>query len=141
MKMKGDWLGFYEYGEGYLLPYFGERVNFRLSLTDTEESFEGTCIQDDSKFSIKEISKISGFVEDRIISFTNTYANYSEIDEESMEPKFKIIEGQEYQVNYSGHYDERFDCFYGFWEIQYHNLEYEPQIFGGIWKMKKETTT
>ena len=77
MKMKGDWLGFYEYGEGYLLPYFGERVNYRLSLIDTEEGFEGTCIEDDSKFSIKEISKISGFVEEGMISFANTCLLYT----------------------------------------------------------------
>ena len=139
MKMEGDWIGFYEYGAGYLLPYFGQRVNFRLSLTDTEDGFEGTSIEDDSKFAIKEISKISGFVEEGMISFANTYANYYGIDEESMELKIEI-EGKEYQVNYSGHYDEKFDCFYGSWEIQYHDLEYEVQVSSGIWKMEKETT-
>ena len=141
MKMQGNWIGFYEYGEGYSLPHFGERVKFRFSLEDTENGFEGKCIEDDSEISIKEISEVSGFIEDGMISFVNTYSNRYEIDEENIQPRNKIIEGKEYSVNYSGLYDERFDCFYGVWEIDYKDSELTDFFTGGIWKMKKDITS
>ena len=34
MNLTGKWQGFYEYGSGYDLPYFGQRVNIIASITD-----------------------------------------------------------------------------------------------------------
>lgn len=45
MNIKGDWRGYYEYGVGYLLPLFGERSDFEITLDGPNESFTDTSTE------------------------------------------------------------------------------------------------
>ena len=46
MNLSGNWQGFYEYGSGYELPYFGQRVNIKACITDVNGSFTGEIEED-----------------------------------------------------------------------------------------------
>ena len=64
MNVTGNWQGFYEYGSGYDLPYFGQRVHIKASITDVNGSFTGEIEEDGSVFSVKLETIINGFIED-----------------------------------------------------------------------------
>ena len=42
MDLSGAWKGYYEYGEGYYLPYFGERVKIEVVLSQSTNKIKGT---------------------------------------------------------------------------------------------------
>ena len=69
MNLTGNWQGFYEYGSGYDLPHFGQRVNIKASIIDINGSFTGEIKEDSSVFSTKLEATIKGFVEADFISF------------------------------------------------------------------------
>lgn len=138
MKIKGNWKGYYEYGQGYQLPEFGERVSMQISLEEIEDGFEGECIEEKSEYSIHENSKISGFVEDGMVSFNKKYENTYEIQEDG---EVKIIDGKELEINYYGNYDSKYDCMIGIWEIESQEFEQNGEtviaIMGGIWRLDR----
>ena len=69
MNLSGEWEGYYEYGIGYYLPYFGERVKLYISLEDLNEGLTGKCSEEESEFSVPSIASIKGFHEEEYISF------------------------------------------------------------------------
>ena len=52
MNLTGNWQGFYEYGLGYELPFFGQRVKINAMITDVNGSFTGEIEEEISEFSV-----------------------------------------------------------------------------------------
>ncbi len=61
MSLTGKWSGYYEYGLGYSLPEFGERVDFQLDITEIDGTIHGKIEEGSSSLAVKEESRIEGF--------------------------------------------------------------------------------
>ena len=73
MNLIDNWEGYYEYGEGYTLPQFGERINILVNLQGTNDSFIGTVKEEKSDYSVPADATIKGFSENEFISFIKKY--------------------------------------------------------------------
>lgn len=137
MNLTGNWQGFYEYGSGYNLPYFGQRVNINALITDINGSFTGEIEEDDSIFSTKLDAKIKGFVEDGFISFVKQYSKYPIISDEYTNI---IYENAILEIEYEGVVDEINNSIYGNWYImEKKNNQIDNYVIAsqGIWLLTK----
>ena len=141
MRIHGKWLGFYELGLGYPLPFFGERVEFEAIIEGDFEKFKGEIKEVASPYSIDETSTLSGFYENGLISFVKTYQNCPSLIEVNGELLSEIKSGKPLEITYNGEYDENYNSFYGIWEIliqeEIHG-EWVENAGEGIWVMKKK---
>ena len=48
MELKGHWEGYYQYGAGYTLPYFGQRVKMTVSFEGTNDRFKGSIEEEET---------------------------------------------------------------------------------------------
>ena len=139
MILEGKWKGYYAYGQGYPPPYFGERVAMEVILKgDDDDGFEGIASEEESPISIPDESKISGFMQEDMISFVKTYPNYYQLNEDR---EYGVQEGKEMELRNHGYYDEKYACFFGFWELEvevFDNIMGPSQvIYGGTWKLER----
>lgn len=134
----GTWKGFYEYGSGYPIPYFAERVEIEMQLNGDNDKFTGNCIEFESEISDNMQSEIFGFVDDEYISFRKIYQDTFTIENNGEITKQL---NKESVVFYSGNYDIKTDCIFGFWEYsaEENGLEDDEMFanFGGIWKCNR----
>jgi hypothetical protein len=138
MNLTGNWQGFYEYGSGYDLPYFGQRVNIKATITDSNGSFTGEIGEDGSVFSVKLDATIKGFVEDNFISFVKKYPKYPRIADDYSTNQ--IYEDKILEIEHEGFVDKKNNSIYGNWFIietfkdEYGIFENKIQ---GIWLLTK----
>lgn len=129
MDLSGNWQGFYEYGLGYELPFFGQRVKIKAAITDVNGSFTGEIEEDNSEFSVQLKSSIKGFVEDDFISFVKKYSNPNSEENDLLE------------VEYEGFIDEENQSIYGSWLIKEvmtdENLGTFDYTTEGIWLLSR----
>ena len=137
MNLTGKWQGFYEYGSGYDLPYFGQRVNIIASITDVNGSFTGEIEEDGSVFSVKLEATIQGFIEDGFISFVKKNPKTPIIVEHSTTINY---ESGSLEIEHEGIVDAQNNSIYGNWFI----IETITDEFGtfenssqGIWLLTK----
>ena len=137
MNLTGNWQGFYEYGSGYDLPHFGQRVNIKASIIDINGSFTGEIKEDSSVFSTKLEATIKGFVEADFISFVKKYSKRPIIVEHSATIKYE--EGS-LEIEHEGFVYVQNNSIYGNWLI----IETITDEFGtfenstqGIWLLTK----
>ena len=138
MNIIGKWKGYYEYGEGYFLPQFGERVKFTITFNGTNDDFTGFIEEEESKNSVPLKSTINGFCKENLISFIKKYPQLHRFKEEgSIET---IIENKESEIEYEGFIDKNNKAIYGSWFIsemikdQYGTFE---SVSRGIWLIKQ----
>jgi len=137
MNLTGEWQGFYEYGSGYELPYFGQRVHIKASIIDSNGSFTGEIVEDGSVFSVKLEATIKGFIEDDFISFIKKYPKRPIILEHSTKIDY---EESPLEIEHEGFVDEQNNSIYGSWFIhetitdEYGTFENVSQ---GIWLLTK----
>ena len=113
MNLTGNWQGFYEYGLGYELPFFGQRVKINAMITDVNGSFTGEIEEEISEFSVQLKSSIKGFSEKDFISFVKKYSKNPILDNSS-----KIIyENGHLEIEHEGFIDEENQSIYGKWMI------------------------
>ncbi|WP_438711042.1 hypothetical protein ACSTS3_21270 [Aquimarina muelleri] len=138
MNLNGNWEGYYEYGEGYILPYFGERVKIEVIIKGENDSFTGSTTEEESNLSVPSEARIKGFTEGDMISFVKTYPINPQIDGYSN--KIQIKEGQ-LDIEHVGFCDHKNQSIYGSWQIQQvFKNEYnqdDVEYVGGIWFLKK----
>ncbi|MEM6802393.1 MAG: hypothetical protein AAF696_13375 [Bacteroidota bacterium] len=139
MEIQGKWEGYYEYGLGYSLPHFGERIKMQLSIRGDAEEFEGEIEEEPSEFSVPHTSTLTGFCEESFISFVKTYPISPSIDEE--EATDLVEEKGKLEVVYEGALDEKNKAMYGNWTI-IESLKDERGMLhefaiGGIWLLRK----
>ena len=133
MNLTGNWQGFYEYGSGYDLPYFGQRVNIKASITDVNGTFTGEIEEDDSVFSTKLNATIKGIVEDGFISFVKQYQKYPIISDDYS--SIIIYENKTLEIEHEGILDENNNSIYGNWYIMTENND--EIASQGIWLLTK----
>lgn len=139
MNLTDDWEGYYEYGEGYSLPYFGERVNLIARFVQKGNALVGEINELESAFSIPLTAMVKGEIDDNIITYTKTYPKYPVIlDEENKKIGF---EDGELNIYHEGVVDIYFESIYGYWyikeTIEDEKCKYE-HISSGIWLLKKQ---
>ena len=130
--VEGKWTGFYEYGLGYELPYFGQRVKFSVELTLENGNIHGISKEEKSAYYVNADAKIEGYEDEDFTSFIKTYPVYPFIDEnkEIQSKKGKLV------ICHTGIIDEEKNTMYGSWFIQDKNAVqgYECE---GIWLLVK----
>lgn len=137
MNLTGNWQGFYEYGLGYELPFFGQRVKINAIITDVNGSFIGEIEEEISEFSVHLKSALKGFTENDFISFVKNYSQKPEIDNSS-----KIIyENGHLEIEHEGFIDEENQSIYGKWMIRElmteENLGTFEYTTEGIWFLSR----
>ena len=138
MSLKGNWEGYYEYGEGYILPYFGERVKIEVELYGDESSFTGLVTEEDSKFSVPLQGEIKGFLENELVSFIKTYDGNPTIRED--QHNSLVIEKGTLEIEHQGYYDEKNQSMYGSWIFEQQQEDEEGKydaVMTGTWLLKK----
>ncbi|MBL4705161.1 MAG: hypothetical protein JKY54_11605 [Flavobacteriales bacterium] len=138
MNIIGKWNAYYEYGPGYDLPYFGERVHHEVFITPCDSGFEGVSKNEIGELSINQVGKIEGLVDVDYISFVKIYPVYSEIGADH-----KTVEDPSRQltINYQGYVDLEFSKIYGNWtiitvEIDQEGNEHSFECYG-IWMWER----
>jgi hypothetical protein len=138
MKLKGQWEGYYEYGAGYTLPYFGQRVKMTVSFEGTNDRFKGSIEEEETEFSVPHPATIQGFCEEDYISFVKTYPVHPFIEEDG--ESVKIDKNDNLEVDYQGYIDEENKALYGSWTIGQlftdENGQLQESICEGIWMLK-----
>lgn len=138
MEILGKWEGYYQYGEGYVLPQFGEKVTFMAILEESPdgEGFVGTIDEDSSDFSEALIASMKGYIEGELISFIKTYSQNSLSSKEDKKNK----EQAKVEIEYQGYIDEKHESMYGSWmleEIQHDEEGPYEAVCTGNWLLKK----
>jgi len=138
MNLIGNWSGYYEYGEGYALPHFGERVNISVVLDGNNDKFIGTVKEDGSEYSVPLKATIQGFSEDQFVSFIKRYPKIPRIIE-SGSSELEMDNGS-LEIEHVGSIDAKFNSMYGSWTIiqDYEDEQgtYQEAVHG-IWMLKK----
>ncbi len=137
MDITGKWKGFYEYGEGYNLPYFGQRVTIYVTIQGHNDKFYGTVEEEPSNFSVPLKATIEGFTEDDLVSFVKRYPKRPIITEEG-KIDVEIEEGIT-EIEHVGIVDVKHKVLYGSCTIydvvedEFGTFEYTSH---GIWLLK-----
>lgn len=137
MNIIGNWKGYYEYGVGYSLPYFGKRVKIEVVFDGTTESFKGYINEEESEYSVPLKASIKGFSEEAFISFVKKYPGSPRIEEGS--GRLMIDEG-ELEIEHEGVIDFENDSIYGAWFITEIITDEEgsfEMINQGIWFLER----
>lgn len=137
MDINGKWKGYYEYGIGYDLPFFGSRVEMEVDFSESDSKISGTVNEVPSQFSVDASAKIEGFIEDEIISFIKTYPIIPLINADG---KTVNHEGN-LEIIHTGFVDIKNNAIYGEWMIEEEfaneNEHKEIDTLSGIWLLKR----
>ncbi|MDT7832897.1 hypothetical protein RQM59_10935 [Flavobacteriaceae bacterium S356] len=139
MDVKGKWTGYYQYGVGYNLPFFAERVKIDVTLvTDSLGNIQGTMTERHDSYAVPLESSIKGFIDFELISFIKSYDASPEIKEDYS--GIEIGKGS-LNVDYSGLVDQKNGALYGEWVIEEKFVNNDGQndieFFTGIWMLKR----
>ncbi|MBR9845395.1 MAG: hypothetical protein GYB35_04410 [Algicola sp.] len=138
MNLIDNWEGYYEYGEGYTLPQFGERVNILVNLQGSNESFIGTVKEEKSDYSVPADATIKGFSENEFISFVKKYPVHPRL--KTLGGSEIIVENGQLEIEHYGYIDPKFDAIYGTWSItekNASNIDFEPETVFGTWLLRR----
>ena len=115
MKIAGKYKGYYEYGAGYELPYFGERVKIEVSIIGNKESFTGSVSEENNELSVPFDATIKGECEGDFIHFIKTYLVKPVISETDV--NVMTIEEVQLDIIHNGVIDSKHNALYGEWTI------------------------
>ena len=141
INLSGQWLGQFTYGPEYGEEMHGEKVQFRLFISELGGGqFKGTSVDIEGFGANFDTAIINGFLADDFISFTKEYPDYFIIDE-----KQEIIKDPstvKARLSYEGQYNFHSNSFNGQWEL-WANEELagdgsNVDIFTGTWDMIKD---
>lgn len=138
MNVNGQWNGFYEYGVGYDLPFFGSRVEMEIKFIESDGKISGIVNEIPSQFSVNASASIEGFVENEIISFIKKYPIIPEIN-----PDKKTVSQSEgsLEIIHTGFIDEENQAIYGDWIIEEEFIDEngynQIETLSGIWLLKR----
>ena len=140
MNINGTWVGYYEYGVGYELPYFGSRVEIEINLSiDSEGNLTGKVNETPSEFSVDVEATVRGFIDQTLISFIKMYPLSPIINPETN--KSELTEGT-LEIRHTGFIDEEHNAIYGDWLIEDKFVDEEGyndvHILTGIWLLNQK---
>jgi len=138
MNINGKWKGYYQYGVGYLIPYFGNIVEMEVSfVVDSEGNISGSVTETPSELSVDAEASLKGFINEGLISFIKTYPVFPEIADDG---SIMLSKGT-LDIQHTGYIDDYNEAIYGDWLIEdkftneegYEDVEY----LTGIWLLKR----
>jgi len=138
MNLIDNWEGYYEYGEGYFLPQFGQRVQISVNLQGNNDNFIGTVKEVSSEHSVPLEGKIKGFSEGDFISFIKKYPKYPRL--KNFGSSETVMETGQLEIEHFGYIDTEFDSIYGTWSITENtplNPDNYPDVVYGTWMLKR----
>jgi len=133
MNLIDNWKGYYEYGEGYSLPQFGERVTIYVNLQGNNENFIGTLREETSEHSVPLEATIKGFSEDNFISFIKKYPKFPTL--QKLGSSNIVMESGQLEIEHAGFIDVEYDSIYGSWTIT--DKDDHENIVYGTWLLKR----
>lgn len=142
MKISGTYEGFYEYGIGYILPEFGQRVKMRVHLTEENGKLSGTVNEEESEISVHHPAIIEGEVRENGIFFIKRYT-VETINVEEVLDSDSSNQASLDPIDHAGYIDELHNCLYGDWLIEAYlenedgTKQTEPYYFRGIWFLSR----
>ncbi|MEQ6124741.1 hypothetical protein AAON49_11100 [Pseudotenacibaculum sp. MALMAid0570] len=138
MNIQGKWKGYYEYGDGYALPYFGSKVEIEVIISlDKEGRLNGSVNEIQSPFSVPMKAEITGFIDQDLISFIKKYDAYPFINENN---ECEINSDRKLEIPHNGYIDIKNNAIYGTWSIEdpYEQDGHQYIDFlSGIWLLKR----
>ncbi|MCI4671140.1 MAG: hypothetical protein MRZ79_23580 [Bacteroidia bacterium] len=139
MNLTGRWKGYYIYGNGYGLPYFGQKVEFESEMIQRKDEVSGV-ITEKGEYSVPMEATFSGFVQGNFLSFIKNYPGKAQIDEEG---DLNVeANGNSHEIHYQGYLDQEHDSIYGRWSISQVVRgpfgEEMTHICEGLWLIKRE---
>ena len=136
-ELSGYWEGYFIYGLGFDLPFFGERVRLFTEMEFKDGIITGHQTEEKGPFSTGRTVNFTGFWEQNLISLTVSYTSNDVILEdgfntEEIEHNFEIV--------YNGSFDYKKKAMNGIWFMQNEmdeNLDLEIPPAEGLWVLKK----
>ena len=131
--MEEKWKGHYIFGNGFILPYFGEKVEFSLEINNNEGNFSGLAKMPNSSISDAMDLEVEGYLEDLFVSFTLVAPFSFHFDKTEQNKKQELI--------FEGILDQKNNAMYGTWVLpSFAQIELvENEISKeGIWILKKQ---
>lgn len=136
-ELSGYWEGYFIYGLGFDLPFFGERVRLFTEMEFKDGIITGHQTEEKGPFSTGRTVNFTGFWEQNLISLTVSYISNDVILEdgfntEEIEHNFEIV--------YNGSFDYKKKAMNGIWFMQNEmdeNLDLEIPPAEGLWVLKK----
>ncbi len=141
INLSGQWVGHFTYGPEYGEEMQGEKVQFRLFISEFGDGqFKGTSVDTEGYGANFDTAVINGFLADDFISFTKEYPDYFIIGEEGEKVKDSSIVNP--RLSYEGEYNFHSKSFSGEWEL-WTNEELAGDgsivdISSGTWVMNKD---
>ena len=140
--LTGKWKGYFSQVLGIEEDPYEAEFDFEMEIVETENGFEGVCKDIEIEIGKREKSKIKGFRDGNLISFTKQYENSIFYDAENDELILEKGKKQDEIIHY-GTLNECGNKFSGKWEILLGEEtilageEYQEHIAYGHWEMEK----
>ncbi|WP_397301196.1 hypothetical protein [Nonlabens ulvanivorans] len=136
-ELSGYWEGYFIYGLGFDLPFFGEKVRLFTEMEFKDGIITGHQTEEKGPFSTGRTVNFTGFWEKDLVSFTVQYTNNDVI----LEDGFSTEEiGHVFEITYNGTFNPKKKAINGLWfmenELDSH-LDLEIPPAEGLWVLKK----
>ncbi len=140
IDINGEWIGFYNYVEGYSVTNQLQSVPFIMIIDKGIDEFIGKIIEDVANGGIDDEIIVRGKFNNDVIDFIKFYKNAHYMDENNVQESF--VSDTCPEVYYSGQFCHSENKFKGEWKIQDYIFDEEgilqDNIFSGFWEMWKK---
>jgi hypothetical protein len=136
-ELSGYWEGYFIYGLGYELPFFGEKVKLFAELEFKDGEITGHHREEKGVFSTGKTVRFSGFWEHNMVSLTVLYTNNDVILEDGFTTE--NLE-HEFDVTYNGNLNLQKKAITGLWFMENEMdgaLDLEIPVAEGLWMLRK----
>lgn len=136
-ELNGYWDGYFIYGLGYALPFFGEKVKLTAQLEFKDGIITGHYTEVKGPFSSGKTVIITGFWEQNMVSLNVQLTHNDVISEDgftthNLEHQFEII--------YNGNFNPLKKAISGLWFMDQEtddDLDLEIPVAEGLWMLRK----
>ena len=140
INLEGDWIGFYEYGEGYSEANKLVKVPFVMTVENAVDEFIGKIKEDKTSEGVEDLILVRGKLDNDLINFVKFYTKAHYIHEDNMIDS--LDSDTLSKVYYTGQFifDEK--KFIGEWYIQDYFVDdsgvLHDKYLKGSWEMQKQ---
>lgn len=138
-ELTGYWEGYYIYGLGYDLPFFGEKVILFAELEFKDGFITGHHTEKKGPFSTGRTTNFKGYWNDDFVSFTAQHSSNSVILEDGITTR--ELE-HNFEITYNGSLNLFKKTINGLWFMENESkipIDLETPIAEGLWMLKKVT--
>ncbi len=136
-ELNGYWEGYYIYGLGYDLPFFGEKVILYAELEFKDGIITGHHTEKKSPFSTGGTSNFKGHWDDDLVSFTVQHSSNPVILDDGVSTQNLQ---HDFEITYNGSLNLFKKTINGLWFMENEmetELNLEIPIAEGLWMLKK----